>query len=202
MHIEIYTEKDRSVSKWSGGETTQLWIFPKDGDYASRNFRARISSATVRTEESDFTALSGVVRYITPLSGGFTLRHGDGRTIRMEPLSEPYRFDGGIATHCSGKATDFNLMLKGVEGNMAILSGKLTLGSEICCVYPLQGGVTVNGKPLPLRPGDLAVIYPDPTVTPTTTTTVTPPTEASTATPSTTAPTVEITKAIVCTIRL
>lgn len=162
MQIKIYSENDRSASVWSGGVTNELWIFPEDGDYASRNFSARISSATVRLEESDFTALPGVIRYITPLSGGFTLSHPDGRTVTMAPLDEPYRFDGGVATHCSGKATDFNLMLKGVEGSMSIMSGQLTVDDGICCVYPLNGGdVTVNGKTLSLKSGDLVVIRPE-----------------------------------------
>ena len=159
MQIKIYSPKGRS-SAWAGGVTTELWIWPEDGDYASRYFQARISSAAVRLEESDFTALPGVVRYITPLSGGFTLSHPDGRTVTMAPLDEPYRFDGGAATHCAGKATDFNLMLKGVSGSMMVMSGQLTVNAGICCVYPVDGGdVTVNGKAMGLEPGGLAVIH-------------------------------------------
>ncbi len=160
MQIKIYSPKGLPTSTWAGGVTTELWIWPEDGDYASRNFQARISSATVRLEESDFTALPGVVRYITPLSGGFTLSHPDGRTVNMAPLDEPYRFDGGATTHCSGKATDFNLMLKGVDGNMIMMNGQLTESAGICCVYPLDGGdVTVEGKALGLEKGGLAVIH-------------------------------------------
>ena len=160
MQIKIYSPKSCSTSVWAGGVTTELWIWPEDGNYASRNFQVRISSATVRLEESDFTALPGVVRYITPLSGGFTLSHPDGRTVTMAPLEKPYRFDGGIATHCSGKATDFNLMLKGVEGSMMVIGGQLTVGAGICCVYPVDDGdVTVEGKTLELEPGGLAVIH-------------------------------------------
>lgn len=159
MQIKIYSSKGRSTSAWAGGSTTELWLFPEDGDYSSRNFQARISSATVRLEESDFTALPGVVRYITPLSGGFTLSHPDGRTITMAPLDEPYCFDGGAATHCLGKATDFNLMLKGVQGSMTVIDGRLTVGDGICCVYSVDGGdVAVDGKTLRLEKGGLAVI--------------------------------------------
>ena len=160
MQIKIYSPKGRTTSVWAGGTTTELWIWPEGGSYASRNFQARISSATVRLEESDFTALPGVVRYITPLSGGFTLSHPDGRTVSMAPLDEPYCFDGGTATHCVGKATDFNLMLKGVKGSMTVMSGQLTVDAGICCVYPVDGGnVTVEGKALDLEPGALAVIH-------------------------------------------
>lgn len=160
MKIKVYSKNDRSVSNWAGGSTTQLWILPKDGNYASRDFKVRISSATVQTEDSDFTILPDVVRYITPLSGGFTLSHKDGRKITMAPLDPPYRFDGGIATHCVGKATDFNLMLKGVEGDMTVISGSI-VSSGISCVYSVDGQVSVNGKTLEIKLGDLAVIYPD-----------------------------------------
>lgn len=160
MQIKICSPKGRSTSVWAGGVTTELWLWPDSGDYASRNFQVRISSATVRLEESDFTALPGIVRYITPLSGGFTLSHPDGRTVTMAPLDEPYCFDGGVATHCSGKATDFNLMLKGVEGNMTVTCGRLTVEGGICCVYPVDGSnVTVNGKAVGLESGGLAVIH-------------------------------------------
>lgn len=160
MQIKIYSPKGSSTSAWAGGVTTELWLWPKDGDYALRNFKARISSAAVWLDESDFTALPGVVRYITPLSGGFILSHPDGRTVTMAPLDEPYCFDGGIATHCSGKATDFNLMLKGVGGSMTVMSGQLTLKGGICCVYPVDGEyVTVNGKDLSMESGGIAVIH-------------------------------------------
>lgn len=159
MQIKTYSSKGRSTTQWAGGATTELWLLPEDGDYASRRFQARISSATVRLEESDFTKLPNVIRYITPLSGGFTLSHPDGKRVTMAPLDDPYRFDGGIATHCSGKATDFNLMLKGVEGEMIILDGRLTVDGGICCVYPVDDGrVSVDGKALNVESGGLAVI--------------------------------------------
>lgn len=159
MHIKIYSQKDRPTSTWAGGTTTELWILPEDGNYALRDFQARISSATVRLKESDFTALPGIIRYITPLSGGFTLSHPDGKTVTMSPFDAPYRFDGGAATHCLGKATDFNLMLKGVDGCMTVLSGKLTVNAGICCIFPIDGDVTVDGKVLGLNPDDFAVIH-------------------------------------------
>ena len=159
MQIKMYSPKGRT-STWAGGATTELWIWPEDGDYALRNFQVRISSATVRLDESDFTALPGVVRYITPLSGGFTLSHPDGRTVIMAPLDKPYCFDGGTATHCSGKATDFNLMLKGVKGNMTVMRGQFTVDGGICCVYPVDGGdVKVDGQALGLEQGGLTVIH-------------------------------------------
>lgn len=158
MQIKLYSQKNRITSTWAGGSTNELWIFPPDSSYASRNFQARISSAAVALPESDFTVLPGVVRYITPLTGGFTLSHPDGQTITMAPLDAPYRFDGGIATHCKGTATDFNLMLKGVEGDMTILRGRQTVYGGIYGIYPISGNVTVNCRIFSINHGELLVL--------------------------------------------
>ena len=159
MQLKIHSRTCRPSSVWVGGVTTELWIFPQDGNYGTRNFKARISSATVSLKESDFTELPDVIRYITPLSGKFVLTHPNGQTIAMMPLDEPYRFDGGVATHCSGTATDFNLMLKGVDGYMKILRGAQTLDNGLYCVYPLNGAeLKVNGKSIDINSGDLVEI--------------------------------------------
>ena len=31
--ITVRMEKDYKVSKWSGGSTTELYLYPEDGDY-------------------------------------------------------------------------------------------------------------------------------------------------------------------------
>ena len=41
--IEIIKSDAFKESKWSGGITTQLYIYPKDSDYQKRNFNFRIS---------------------------------------------------------------------------------------------------------------------------------------------------------------
>ena len=92
MKILHLTEKDYKVGLWSGGSTTELFIWPEGADYSRREFTFRVSSARVDLEESDFTPLMGVTRYITPLTGGFTLTHPDCAPVVMGPLSEPYRF--------------------------------------------------------------------------------------------------------------
>ena len=62
--ITVRTAKDYKVSQWSGGSTTELYLYPEDGDYKTGNFQLRISSATVETERSEFTSLPGVERYL------------------------------------------------------------------------------------------------------------------------------------------
>ena len=51
------TEKDYAVSRWSGGTTTQIALFPPESSYAGRDFLWRVSSAVVEDGESAFTPL-------------------------------------------------------------------------------------------------------------------------------------------------
>ena len=37
-NIIVRTEKDYKVSKWSGGDTTELYLYPENGDYKAGNF--------------------------------------------------------------------------------------------------------------------------------------------------------------------
>lgn len=159
MRILLLTEKDYKVGLWSGGSTTELFIWPKGADYARREFTLRVSSARVDLEESDFTPLTGVTRYITPLSGGFTLTHPDGQPVVMGPLCTPYRFSGEISTHCLGKATDFNLMLKGVEGEMTLCQEVWHLRPGFNCLYAVADTAVELAEGYTLKAGELLVVF-------------------------------------------
>ena len=160
MQIRHLTIQDYRTSRWSGGTTTELFIWPGDADYAARRFAVRISSATVELEESDFTALPGVTRYIVPLTGGFTLTHPGCSPVVMAPLDVPYCFSGQIPTHCVGKATDFNLMLKGVEGIMDICRENAPILPGVTCLYaPGETTVTLDGVVYPLSAGESLQIF-------------------------------------------
>ena len=161
MRIVHLTEKDYKVGLWSGGSTTELFIWPEGADYAKREFSVRVSSARVDLEESDFTPLQGVLRYITPLSGGFTLTHPGEPPVVMEPLDGPYRFSGETPTHCVGTATDFNLMLKGVEGEMTLCDGIWQLRAGLNCLYAVEATQVQMGENYDLRPGELLVVFAD-----------------------------------------
>lgn len=163
MKVTHLKKSDYKTSAWSGGTTTQLYIFPEDGDYAQRRFNVRISSAAVDLEESDFTALPGVDRWITPLVGGFTLTHPASRPAQapvvMGPMSTPYNFPGGIDTHCVGKALDFNLMLKDASGRMEIAVGMAKIEKGLSAFYPIaEVNIMVDGESYMLEGGELLVI--------------------------------------------
>ena len=65
MNIRVIDPSCFHTSVWSGGKTTELYLYPFDGSYAERRFLFRISSASVDLAESHFTKLEGVTRYLT-----------------------------------------------------------------------------------------------------------------------------------------
>ena len=160
MNILHLKAQDFVTTAWSGGTTTQLLIWPEGSDYSKREFAVRISSAVVALEESDFTPLEGVQRYITPLEGGFTLTHPGKAPVEMAPLDPPYAFSGEESTHCLGKATDFNLMLKGVQGEMRLVAGKLICARGLYAFFaPEARQYTLDGQEFSMAAGELLVVF-------------------------------------------
>ena len=45
---------EQKVSEWSGGTTTELYLYPPDGSYRERRFKIRLSTAVCRDETSVF----------------------------------------------------------------------------------------------------------------------------------------------------
>lgn len=118
INIKLLKNDDYLTSVWSGGKTTQLYIYPEDAIYKELDFKFRISSATVELDKSEFTKLDGVLRFITPLDKELKLTHNKKDYIVLNPF-DVYEFEGGIDTTSFGTARDFNLMLaNGAKGNL------------------------------------------------------------------------------------
>lgn len=118
MKIKIIKKKDYATTNWSGGTTSEVYIYPENELYGDRNFKYRISTATVELDKSEFTSLDNIERYITPLDGKLKLTH-DKKNYKELEAFEVYQFDGGLATTSYGKVRDFNLMLNlGTRGRM------------------------------------------------------------------------------------
>ncbi|WP_326909312.1 HutD family protein [Sedimentibacter sp. MB31-C6] len=123
--IKIIKEKDFITSEWSGGKTTQMYIYPEESSYKELNFKWRISSATVDLKESDFTELAGVYRFITSLDNNLKLTHDYKKYIELKPF-DIYEFCGDIRTHSFGQVKDFNLMLSNeAKGKLRNLNNKI-----------------------------------------------------------------------------
>ena len=108
--IKIIKKDKLSSSKWSGGTTTQLYIYPENELYENRNFTFRISSAKVDLEESTFTKLPNIKRRIMILDGKLKLIHENYHSVTLEKFQQD-TFYGDWNTKSYGKVTDFNLML-------------------------------------------------------------------------------------------
>lgn len=150
--ITVRNADQYQTSVWSGGTTTQLFIYPEDGDYKEGNFQARISSATVELQKSEFTSLPGVKRYLMTLEGELDMIHGVNTRVELKPY-EVDCFDGGVPTVSFGKVVDFNLMLKnGADGKMeaAVLErGEAFLIEtedryDLAAVYVGEGSVSIG----------------------------------------------------------
>lgn len=153
-NIIVRTEKDYKVSKWSGGDTTELYLYPENGDYKTGNFQLRISSATVEADQSEFTSLPGVERYLMIFQEHLDMVHGEKEKVSLEPY-EVDHFDGGVPTVSYGKVVDFNLMLKnGAGGRMEALC--LDKGEEkriqpegrenFLAIYVKEGEIRIGDK--------------------------------------------------------
>lgn len=136
--FELKKKKDFNTSNWSGGSTTELYIYPENSSYKDREFLFRISTAEVSLEHSCFTSLPGYSRYIMPLKGEMELKHKGHHHIKLNLFEQDY-FQGSWDTESKGKCTDFNLMLKeGLNGGIDVIKEeaiRIKLSNEFTGFY-------------------------------------------------------------------
>lgn len=120
MSIEsnIIRSNVQKTSLWSGGKTTEIFIYPETAEYGKRDFDCRISTATVEVETSTFTPLPGIQRHLLILEGEMRLQHDEGEWLTLKPYIN-HIFDGGQHIVSEGKVRDFNVMVS--EANEAEL---------------------------------------------------------------------------------
>lgn len=111
MKVEIIKKNKQIATNWSGGTTTELYIYPKESQYAKRDFTFRISSAACMNVTSTFTKLPGVNRILMVLDGHIMLIHEGYHKAVLQPYDQD-TFSGDWESACIGKCTDFNLMLR------------------------------------------------------------------------------------------
>lgn len=168
--IKIIKKDELSSSKWSGGTTTQLYIYPENELYENRNFTFRISSAKVDLEESTFTKLPNIKRRIMILDGKLKLIHENHHSVTLEKFQQD-TFYGDWNTKSYGKVTDFNLMLNdNADGfieyinleNEKIINpyknDKYNNTTEV--FYCIRGkiNISINNEREQLEAGDVAII--------------------------------------------
>jgi len=154
----IIRKKNELIAKeWSGGTTTELFIYPKHTSYQLQNFDIRISTATVGVEVASFTSLPGFQRTLLVIHGQLTMQHekgGETTKIRLESLQQA-GFSGDWKTTGYGKVTDFNVMCSSAYSSITAVR-KLFENDELeiehypfrFLVYLLSGTLTVDGDQL------------------------------------------------------
>lgn len=173
MQYRIITPEEYETGVWSGGTTTQLAIYPPGASYADRNFIFRLSSATVDTEQSEFTHLPDYDRWLMIFEGRARLVHSSEREVAINPY-EYDAFDGGVSTVSFGRVTDYNLMLrKGGTGSMKAIGldenikeirimpqGEYQSGFAGIFLRGEYAQITLCGEPLKLENGcQLLVLF-------------------------------------------
>lgn len=165
MKIKIIKASETKAKSWSGGTTTELYIYPENAILKDLNFNFRISKATVEDEKSTFTALPGVSRTLLVLEGSAILQHKGYHTAFLSKFDQD-KFEGSWQTECTGILTDFNLMTtSGTEGVVEKI--ELQKHSQISVkpeakmeVYYLHQG-TFLFEESTLSAGDLIILQPE-----------------------------------------
>ena len=126
MKEKIMKKKDFITTKWGGGETTQLMIYPENAVFADRDFSFRVSSAIFTSTSSDFSDFTGYQRYILPLKGNLKLYHKALYNRTIDEYEVEY-FDGSWSTFSENTidCRDYNFIVKnGSIAKMQILKEK------------------------------------------------------------------------------
>lgn len=159
--MNIIRKEAQHTSQWSGGTTTELFIFPPESKYSERNFQFRISTATVETETSTFTALPDYKRILMILKGELEITHAGLYSKKLMPFEQEL-FDGSWQTSAKGMVTDFNIMFR--EGyTSSLVSHQLKSNEQITLNpistfsfgYLISGELTINTQTL--TQGDFVV---------------------------------------------
>lgn len=157
--MQIIPFEELKTSSWSGGTTTELFIFPRSANYKKMDWDFRISTATIEVETSTFTALPGVKRILMVLNGTLELEH-KGQYATILEAFERDTFLGDWETISGGLAEDFNLMIRKADLNGFVrhiqLSKKksLTLQTEKHgFIYIYKGTLALNEE-IQLTSGD------------------------------------------------
>ncbi|MEY3200298.1 MAG: hypothetical protein RJA13_2256 [Bacteroidota bacterium] len=176
MEIRKFVKENLLSTKWSGGTTTQLYIYPENADFSSRQFDFRISTASIDVETSDFTSLNGFERKLLVLSGNLELEHAEHHSKKMVPFEQdcflgewqtkPFEQDcflGEWQTKSRGKAVDFNVIYRpGMETHLfakTLVSGKsISFNTDkVLFIYVFSGLVRIGKETA--QTGDLIKVF-------------------------------------------
>jgi len=125
MAPRLIPARERKVSLWAGGSSSQIAIYPPESQYQRRDFLYRLSTAVADSDApSAYTSLPGVTRHLLMLEGEALVCHEGRYSLTLRPYEEIDTFDGGWDTWARGKVQDFNLMCRpGCQGRLFVAKG-------------------------------------------------------------------------------
>lgn len=134
LKIAVINEGTAVVSQWAGGKSSQYFIYPENSNYASRDFKFRISKAvSFSDEEAKYTMLENYTRHLIMLEGTARVYHKGHYDLTMEPYKDIDIFDGGWESSAEGMVTDFNLMVsKDCFGRMSVIDEDCAAQNDWC----------------------------------------------------------------------
>jgi len=164
MKTKHIKAKDLQTNLWTGGTTTQLYIYPEACQYKSLDFDFRISSAKVELPSSDFTALPSISRQLMILEGSIIIEHQNHHKKTLTKFDID-TFEGDWKTSSKGTCVDFNLMCSKrnsgkisahslIEGTQLTLN--LNANSKFYCLYIFKGKIEYCKQSI--EAGDVFVI--------------------------------------------
>ncbi len=164
MQHHYIPKEQQETGRWTGGTTTQLFIFPNESEYKKLSFLFRISSARVEQQKSVFTTLKGIGRHLMILDGQMHITHRHHHQKSMQPFETDF-FMGDWETTAEGCVTDFNLMLApGVTGKIDHLQIKNNCAHTIdaadwdfVAIYAWKGSIESDNQDINLHPSDFII---------------------------------------------
>lgn len=108
--VRVMHKNEFEKSRWAGGVTTELAIWPEEANYPAGPFNWRLSTARVEVDETLFTALPGKKRILMLLDGAIRLEHEGHHEVDLVPYQMD-TFSGDWKTRSFGKGSDLNLMM-------------------------------------------------------------------------------------------
>lgn len=152
MKERLIKKEDFITTKWAGGETTQLAIYPEDATFSDKDFLWRVSSATFTSTESQFSDFSNYQRYILPLEGKLHIAHKGLYERKLDKYEVEY-FDGSWTTFSENTrdCRDYNFIVKsGSLAKMQILNQDdryILKPSIILTIFSMEDClIEMNGK--------------------------------------------------------
>jgi environmental stress-induced protein Ves len=152
MKLVIHPLNSSKTISWASGTSTELFVYPPDGDFQTRAFDYRISTATVEAEETNFSDFTGLTRILLILNGKLTLIH-EGRYSKELDTFDQDRFDGSWITKSKGKVQDFNVMFnENYDASVLHLalqankSHEITLDESKTFLFIFNGKFEINGQ--------------------------------------------------------